>query len=269
MGFIYRLTSPSGKSYVGQTTRPIEERLKEHQFPSSHCVAISNAIQHHGWENMKKEWHEIPDEDLNFYEEMLVAFLGTLSPCGYNLREGGGSGGKMSEEVKQKIREVNIGKTLSDTHKQKIRGANLGKTLSDDHKQKISEAQFGKKNHMYGQNHTDKTKQKISDSTRGDKNHMFGQVRTDEVKQKIAAARTGKGHTDEAKKKISAALIGEKNHNSKMVYQYDLNGAFVQSFSSTGEAARSLNKSSGSNIRSCARGECKSAHGFKWSYTEL
>lgn len=31
MGFLYMLTSPSGKSYIGQTIRPIEERLKEHK----------------------------------------------------------------------------------------------------------------------------------------------------------------------------------------------------------------------------------------------
>lgn len=31
MGFIYILTSPSGKTYVGQTMRTLEERLKKHQ----------------------------------------------------------------------------------------------------------------------------------------------------------------------------------------------------------------------------------------------
>ena len=30
MGFIYMFTSPSNKSYIGQTTRTIEIRRKEH-----------------------------------------------------------------------------------------------------------------------------------------------------------------------------------------------------------------------------------------------
>ena len=31
MGYIYMLTSPSGKSYIGQAYRPIEKRLEEHR----------------------------------------------------------------------------------------------------------------------------------------------------------------------------------------------------------------------------------------------
>lgn len=61
---------------------------------------------------------------------------------------------------------------------------------------------------------------------------------------------------------------GEKNHNSKRVYQYDLDGTFIDSFGSTGEAARFLKlKESGSGgIRTCARGKYKNAYNFKWAY---
>ena len=41
MGFIYMLTSPSGKSYIGQTIRPIGKRLTEHQLQSSKCRQFS------------------------------------------------------------------------------------------------------------------------------------------------------------------------------------------------------------------------------------
>lgn len=125
MGFIYMLTSPSGKSYIGQTIRPIEERLRQHQFPSSKCVAILRAIQKYGWDNFEKHWYEVPDEYLNDHEELMVEVLGTLSPDGYNLKEGGGNG-KPSEEVRKKISEAQkgenhhfYGQTLSDEHKQK------------------------------------------------------------------------------------------------------------------------------------------------------
>jgi group I intron endonuclease len=103
MGFIYISTSPSRKSYIGQTIQPIEERFKQHQRPSSKCRAFFGAIKKYGWENFDNHWYEVPDDELNFYEEMLVALMGTLAPDGYNLKEGGGNIGKMSEVVKKKL----------------------------------------------------------------------------------------------------------------------------------------------------------------------
>ena len=96
----------NGKIYIGQTIRSIEERFKEHQKESNGCVAIRNAIQYHGWCNFEKDLYECPDEDLNFDEELLIREMGTLSPHGYNLMEGGGACGKRSEETKQKNREA-------------------------------------------------------------------------------------------------------------------------------------------------------------------
>jgi group I intron endonuclease len=210
MGYIYMFTSPKNKRYIGQTIRPIEERLKKHFLPSSSCKAIYGAIKKHGWENMKKEWIEIPDDELNFYEEMLVALLGTLAPGGYNLKEGGGNG-KPCEEVRKK---------LSDSYK--------------------------------GKTHTEESKQKMSDKQKGENHPMYG-----------------KTHTYEAKQNMRNSHLGDKNPLSKKVYQYDLDGTFVKLFASTGDAARILNKSDGSAITKCARGERITAYGFKWSYTKL
>lgn len=300
MGFIYMLTSPSGKSYIGQTTRFIKERLKEHQCPNSECVAISRAIQKHGWENFEKHWYEVPDEELNDHEELMVEVLGTLAPGGYNLKEGGGSCGKLSEETKEKIGAANKGKILSEATRRKISKAHIGKTVSVETKQKMSEVSTGRthtdetkqkmsnskkdeKSHMYGKTKSDEIKQKISitltgrtlsdetklkisDAHKGEKNHFYGRTHTDEIKQKMSDAHMGKPLGDDHKQKISESLIGEKNHNSKKVYQYNVKGEFIQSFDSAGEAARNLDKRTTSSICSCARGECNSAYGFKWSY---
>lgn len=160
MGYIYILTSPSGKRYVGQTTRPIKERLEEHRTGKSiTCRAIYRAIQKHRWENIAKIWHEVSDDDLNDHEELLEETLGTLAPKGYNLRKGGGSCGKLSEETKQKIGE-----------------AQIGKTLSDEHKQKISESTKGERSHSFGIPKSEQTKRKIGDATRGEKNPSSKQV---------------------------------------------------------------------------------------------
>lgn len=160
----------NGKIYIGQTILSIEKRFERHQKKSSKCVAIYNAIKKYGWHNFEKDWYECPDEDLNFDEELLVREMGTLSPGGYNLKEGGGSNGKWSEESKQKMSKSHIGKILSEEHKKSISESLVGIPRTDETKLKISEAHRGEKNHMYGKTLSEETKRKMSESKRGEKN---------------------------------------------------------------------------------------------------
>jgi len=227
----------NGKIYIGLTTRPIQKRFKQHQTGENiRCRAIYNAIQKYGWGNFEKDWYECPDEDLNFDEELLVREMGALVPNGYNLKEGGGSRGKMSDETKRKMSESQRGKTLSECTKQKIGEGNRGKTVSEETKQKMRKPK------------SEEHKQKMSKAIRGEKNHWFG-----------------KTHTEETKRQMGEARRGEKNYKSKKVYQYSLDGTFIDTFVCVEEAVRHLKKA-GSSIRACARGKLKTAHGFKWSY---
>lgn len=220
MGQIYMISNKkNGKIYIGQTIRPIQERLEEHRTGKTKgCRAIYNAIQKHGWDNFEKNWYECPDDDLNKHEELMVEVLGTLSPDGYNLKGGGGANGKYSEDSKQKMRKSQLGKTLSEEHKKKIGEASSGRTHTEESKQKIRKAHLGL-------THTEETKQKYSDSRRGE-NHV----------------------------------------RSKKVYQYDLDGNFINSFASCGEAERQLKGKPGSSISTCARGDSSTAYNFKWTY---
>jgi len=262
MGFIYKLTFPSEKSYIGQTIRDIHKRLEEHQYANSSCVAVCNAIKKYGWENVKIDWYECPDEDLNFDEELLVEEMGTLAPGGYNLREGGGSTGKLSEETKQKMSEAQSGKTLSDEHKQKISKAHTGKNHTEETKEKMSKALSGEKNPMYGKTLSDETKQKLSEAMTGEKAYWYGKTLSDETKQQISEAMSGEKNPNYGK-------TGEKNRSSKKVYQYTIDGTYVDEYASGREAARALGKSSGSSISMCACGDRQTAYGFKWSHEKL
>ena len=54
---------------------------------------------------------------------------------------------------------------------------------------------------------------------------------------------------------------------AKKVLQYDLNGKYIMTYNSTGEAARALHANS-SHIGECCRGKIKSYKGFIWKYVE-
>jgi group I intron endonuclease len=224
MGYIYMLTSPSGKSYIGQTFRPIEKRLEEHQKERSNCVAIYRAIRKHGWGNFDKVWYECPDEDLNKHEELMVDVLGTLSPGGYNLREGGGNNGKPSEESKQRMSKAHFGKTHTEKTKQKMGDYRLGKTLSDGHKQNISEAKQGEKHHMFGKPHTKESKQKMSESHRGEKNPDSKRVYQYDLEGKLIGSFASSGEAGRHLKKDGSFIRRcarekcESAYNFKWVY---------------------------------------------------
>ena len=130
---------------------------------------------------------------------------------------------------------------LSEETKQKIGDGNRGVPKSEEHRQKIIEATLGEKNHNFGRPKSEETIQKMSES-----------------KQNVS---------NETRQKMSEARLGEKHCNSKRVYKYDLDSTFIDSFGSVGEAARHLNKTDGSIIAKCARGDRKTAYKFKWSYT--
>ena len=45
MVFVYRLVFPSGKCYVGQTTRPLHTRMWEHQPSHNNSWLLARAIK--------------------------------------------------------------------------------------------------------------------------------------------------------------------------------------------------------------------------------
>lgn len=92
----------------------------------------------------------------------------------------------MSNETKQKLRELNLGeknafygRTHSEESIQKIRKKHLGKTLSEETKQKIKESTTGDKNHFYGKTHTDEVKNLMSKLSSGKNNSFYGKKHTE------------------------------------------------------------------------------------------
>jgi hypothetical protein len=86
----HKITSPSGKVYVGQTIQEFNIRIKSHHRKDSGCTAISRAIQKYK-DQMKYEIIEdnVPQEQLDDREIYWIKELNSLAPNGYNLNTGG------------------------------------------------------------------------------------------------------------------------------------------------------------------------------------
>jgi group I intron endonuclease len=196
---IYKHTSPSGKSYIGQT-KDYDRRCTEHQLMGC-CRAFNSAIKKYGWDNLT---HEILIEGLsldeaNRWEEVLIKELNTLAPNGYNLMTGG-MNSSHSDESKAKMSAAHSGIPKSEETKAKISAARLGKKralVSEETKAKMSEAKLGKTRAP----HSDESKAKM----RAAKQNISGETRA-----KMSAARKGRIISDETTAKLSAARVGKK-----------------------------------------------------------
>src|SRR6056300_1880386 len=108
-GIIYKITSPSGKVYVGQTVRSFEKRMQEHKDSKSKCSAVKNAIDKYK-DQMKYEIVEdnVPQEQLDEREIHWIKELNSLAPNGYNLESGGHYERNYSQESKDNMRNAVI-----------------------------------------------------------------------------------------------------------------------------------------------------------------
>lgn len=116
----------------------------------------------------------------------MIKELNTLVPNGYNLETGGHKNKHLSEETKQIIRNIHLGKTLPEETRRKMsisrKGKNnpiFGKPRSETTKQKISERAIERyknkeKHPMFGKHHSETSLEKMRKSKIGQNNPMWG-----------------------------------------------------------------------------------------------
>ena len=88
---VYKITSPSGKAYIGLTSN-LHRRCLEHKRKTSKTgTCFANAIQKYGWENFMIETlvEGLSIKTAQETEKRLIEELKTLSPNGYNMDVGG------------------------------------------------------------------------------------------------------------------------------------------------------------------------------------
>jgi group I intron endonuclease len=218
-GIIYKITSPSGKIYIGQTIN-LKRRIKHYEGykTNSSSVKIQKKLYRsfikYGWENHNFEILEectIEHNVLNEKEIYWIAYYESYS-TGLNCTKGGEGtiGYKHTDETKNKIRETRLINNSGIGNKN-----NFGHKHSEKSKEQMSISQKKNKENKrhYGKKHSVETKEKMR------KSHL-NITFTDEHKNKISLANKGKIVSEETKEKMRNRIISEetkeKMRNSKL-----------------------------------------------------
>ena len=139
---IYKLTSPSGKIYIGRT-HDFDARMADHKHNALKKLAknsLYKAIRKYGWDEFKKEIIATTDceESAQLLEESLIKMFDSVRN-GYNDTYVGG-GGNLLKNQPEKITQF---------------------------KKKMSTVTAGEKNGMFGKRQTEETKQKQRERAKG------------------------------------------------------------------------------------------------------
>lgn len=280
-GFIYKYTSPSGKSYIGQTVQSLEERARNGKGYRK-CGIFYKAIIKYGFENFRVEiLEEAPIDLLDEKEKEWISFFETQTPSGYNLTNGG-EGGKTRQvyqydaETGQfmasypslteaaKVNNLHDISYISDCLHNR-RKASLGYCWSFEKYEKIDPVKWfsQEKRKVYAYN-LDGTFFREFDSV-ADAARFINGNRCD-IKKVISKKMKKTGGyiwTDTYSEKIESDYTG--NNGAVPVKQIDpITGETIKIFGSQSEAARTLGLKRPDGISKCCQGKAKTCAGFRW-----
>lgn len=116
---IYKITSPTGRIYIGQSVNVLA-RWQSHRTDRRQNTILCNSILKHGYDSHKFEILErCKESDLNRLEKHYVdKFDSFNSITGMNLRDGGGSHGRFCDATKQKISRTRIERKIKASKEQ-------------------------------------------------------------------------------------------------------------------------------------------------------
>ena len=233
---IYKITSPSGKIYIGQTTNFSKRKSYYKNGAKPYQVRIYNSLQKYGYDAHTIEFiEECLLENLNERERHWQDLYDVIGENGLNCRltATNDKSGFLSESSKNKL----------SIAKKKV-------VIDGEWREKFAYDWSGK-------NHSEETKRKMSDSAKGKK-------KTLEHISKLP--QNQKGY--KSKPRSQEFRLNQKlfNGKSKPIFQYDKNNVLINQFISVAEAKR---QTSIKTINSAVLGKTKTAGGFKWKYTKF
>ncbi len=229
MAFIYKITSPSNRVYVGSTVQTINARWGV--YKSLKCegqVKLYRSLKKHG---VDKHVFEIICECEEAEMLKLENYYGRLynvldSKCGLNC-------------VLPRAGDKYI-------------------TVADETRRKLSESHFIR-NKTYVA--TQETRDKISKALGGVNHYLYGKHPTETHRQNMSKGQKNRAPQSDKTRKITS------ERQKIAVLQYDLEGNYIQEWPSAKSVMETL-KISRSSICACCKGERKKVGGFVWKYKD-
>ncbi len=292
-GLIYKITSPSGKSYIGQTISLYKRKYRYRKFQCQTQTHLYNSLIKYGFENHIFEILEdnIEIEKLNEKETYYIEKYDTFNN-GMNMTTGGGVCHKRSVETIEKLRisatgnKNNLGKrnALGYKHTEEAK-----EKMSNKLKEKYENGFINpRKGVKQSKEQVEKiAKAKYREVLQYDLNNNFI-TEYDSIKMASQMTNTscplitqncrGKSistngfifkykNENNVKKsyKLSKEVIERRNVFSKPILQFDLEGNFINEYKSAREAFRKTGIC-WKKISDCLRNIRKETNGFIWSY---
>lgn len=198
--FLYKLTFPNGKVYIGQTVRKMQIRFNQHKTAANRgsLLPVHCAWRKHG-EPSVLILGEYPDaEALNCAEIEAIKQADAITPNGYNLAIGGGASPSKSPLVAAKIAAAARGRKIDNTPRRQEIARELWQ--SDEYRAKMSESlRAAWSDPEYRQVQSEKRKAAWA------RRKADGWSMPEETKAKLRACNV----SDETRAKMSAAAKGK------------------------------------------------------------
>lgn len=212
---IYKITSPTGRVYIGQSTNIIS-RWKAHSPNSKKNHVLVSSLKKYGKKNHFFEIIKVMPENysqdlINQYENFYLELYRTFGFRIMNIRSAGSKGrhspatkvkmslalkGRvMTPEAKEKLRTFHTGKKMSDETKNKIRLAHIGIKKSEENRIKAAKGKVGKKVAPCSEKRKEQLRKANS-----------GKILSSGHKEKIRQSLLGKKHTEKRNKNRSEAV---------------------------------------------------------------